>query len=173
MKGLLGLIVIGAIVFGGYYLSHKAPTTAPVEGSATTTPTTTDESAFNGSFSDLAKRSGSWKCTIDTSTTQSVSSGVAYVSNGKVRGDFTTSVANYGPIESHMIADGDTAYTWSSMMPQGIKMKIATTSTATAGSGATSGQGMNANTSYAYHCEAWTADPTIFIPPTTIVFKAL
>lgn len=170
-------IVVGLVVVlgGGYYLMSAKTAQAP-EGSGTQTVETTPavESAqagkFTGSLTDLATRGGSWKCTVDASTAQSVSAGVTYVSGGKVRGDYTTNVEGYGKAESHMIADGEYVYTWSSMMPQGVKTKMVAQG---AGGTATSGQGADANQSYSYDCQPWTADASLLVPPANVTFMTV
>lgn len=170
---LVGLVVGGVVVVGGgYYLMGAKTAQAPEEAGAQTAETTSVvESAqagkFTGSVADLAMRGGSWKCTVDASTAQSISAGVTYVSDGKVRGDFTTNVQGYGSVESHLIVDGDTVYTWSSAMPQGMKTKMVAQG---AGGAATSGQGADANQAYAYDCQPWTADVSLFVPPATVTF---
>jgi len=169
---LIGILVAGALVVGGgYYVTHQATTESDGAQPQTQESGTPPQAGkYSGSFAELAARGGSWKCTVDTSTAQSISSGVTYVSAGKVRGDFTTSVQGYGNVETHMISDGVHAYTWSSMMPQGIETSV---SASGAAGGATSGQGVNANTSYSYDCEPWSADMTLFAVPTNITFKMM
>jgi hypothetical protein len=172
----IGLVVAVVVGLGGeYYLMHQDAVSKPETGdqkSASTTALadTTQAGKFKGSFTELAARGGSWKCTVDTSTAQSISSGVTYVSAGKVRGDFTTSVQGYGSVESHVMADGQDVYTWSSMMPQGLKVKMTAQ-----GSGGTvaSGQGADANQAYSYDCQPWVADATLFTLPASVTFKTI
>lgn len=166
-------VVVGMVVVlgGGYYLMNQnsTPTDMSAIGAQEETGETAQAGTVKGSFASLATRGGSWKCTVDTSTAQSVSSGVTYVSGGKVRADFTTSVQGYGAVESHMIADGEDVYTWSSMMPQGIKSKMTMQGT---GGAETSGQGMNANMEYSYDCQPWSADSAMFAVPADITFRS-
>ncbi|MDO8514239.1 MAG: hypothetical protein Q7S50_01715 [bacterium] len=162
---LIGLVV-GAVVVvgGGYYLLSG--------GSAPATDTTGAQAGkFKGSLAEMAARGGSWKCTVDSSTGQSVSSGVTYASGGKVRADFKTSVSGYGAVESHMMADGQYVYTWSSVMPQGIKTKMTAGATAGGSAGTASGQSADADQSYSYDCQPWTADASLFVLPASVTFK--
>lgn len=171
MKILIGLIAAAALAVGGFfafnsyiYQEKQADTLEP-RGADASEPGKTE-----GSLQDLAKRSGDWKCTVDASTAQSVSSGVTYISGGKIRADFTTSVQGYGNVDSHMLADGTHVYSWSSMMPQGIK----TAQTAAGQGGAeTSGSGMDANQSYSYDCQPWTPEPSVFAVPAEVTFRTL
>ncbi|MDO8522456.1 MAG: hypothetical protein Q7S08_04190 [bacterium] len=174
-------LVVGAVVVigGGYYLMTNSGGSASDSKAAqeqeqnvaeSTEATLAQAGKFNGSLSELAARGGSWKCTVDASTAQSVSSGVTYASGGKVRSDFSTKVQGYGNVESHVIADGQDVYTWSSVMPQGIKTKMAQQ---TDGGTATSGQGVNTNQPYSYDCQPWTADASVFVTPSSVVFKTI
>jgi hypothetical protein len=177
---LIGIVALLVAAGGGYYaFSHHSSVSLPTSGIATSTDTNAQPSQsaqdaapgkFTGSYAALAARSGSWKCTVDSAAMQTKTSGVAYVSSGKLHADFTTSVPSYGSMESHVIADGTDVYTWSSIMPQGIKTKMVQGQGS--GSGATSGQGSDANQSYSYDCQPWTADASLFVPPSTVTFKA-
>lgn len=168
---IIGIVVAIVVVGGAYYVTQGGVSeTASQTGEDTQAGETAQAGAFTGSVSELAARGGSWKCTVDASTAQSISSGVTYVSGGKVRGDFTTNVQGYGSVESHMIADGTDVYTWSSAMPQGIKTKMMATGQ---GGTATSGRGVDANTAYSYDCQPWVADATLLIPPANITFTAV
>lgn len=168
---IVGLVVV---VGGGYAVyMHQPAKTAPVETEATSTATT-ESGTYTGTFFDLAKRGGTYTCTIDSKTNteggKTTTSGVVHISGMNVRGDFTSTVQGMGNIESHMIADGTSVYTWNSMIPQGFKMKMTVSEDH---SGAMSGQGSNANQSYTYDCQPGTADASVFVPPATIKFTAI
>lgn len=171
MKILIGVAAVAVVAVGGFFVlnnfiyQEKQADTLEPRGADASEPGKT-----SGSIQDLAKRSGDWKCTVDASTAQSASSGVTYVSGGKIRADFTTAVEGYGNVDSHLVADGTDVYTWSSMMPQGIK-----TAQAAEGQGGTqtSGGGMDANQSYSYDCQPWSADASLFAPPADVTFRTL
>jgi hypothetical protein len=171
---IIGVVAAVVIVGGGFYLLNRpagVPATFGQEQAlATTTETVVEQGKFTGSLAELSARGGSWKCSVDSTTAQAVSSGATYVSGGKVRADFTTSVPSYGAVETHLIADGVDVYTWSSMMPQGIKSKMTAQGS---GTGPTSGQDVNTDTKYSYDCQPWTADATLFVVPANITFRAM
>jgi hypothetical protein len=171
----IGVVVaVVVVLIGGYYLMNgSSVVTAPstnTQGEVTSTEEATAEKGVKASFIGLAKRSGSWKCTVDVTQSTSISSGVTYVANGKVRGDFTTNVQGYGDVETHVLSDGQYAYTWSSVMPQGIKTDI-TGPTTSGAYGST--DGVTAQDAYVYDCEPWTADASLFVAPGNIDFRAL
>jgi hypothetical protein len=171
---IIGVVAAVVVLGGGYYVLNRpavAPVTLGQEQPATTTSeTVAAPGKFSGSLAELATRGGSWKCSVDSTTAQAVSTGVTYASGGKVRADFTTSVPSYGSVETHLIADGVDVYTWSPMMPQGIKTKMTAQGS---GTGPTSGQGVNTDTEYSYDCQPWTADATLFVVPTNVTFRAM
>lgn len=173
-NAVIGIVVAVVVVGGGYYVLSR-PAGAPVtldqeQALATTTETSTASGRFTGSLVELVARGGSWKCSVDSTTAQAVSSGVTYVSGGKVRADFTTNVPSYGSVETHLVADGTDVYTWSSMMPQGIKTKMTAQGS---GAGPTSGQGVSADTKYSYDCQPWTGDAALFVVPANVTFRAM
>jgi hypothetical protein len=170
---IIGLVV-GAVVAvgGGYFLMTQRSASSSPNAAVIEEGSGAQAGMYRGSLTDLAARGGSWKCTVDaqadTGAGQAASSGTTYVSGDKVRADFTTTVQGYGSVDSHLIVAGGYSYSWSSMMPQGIKTQV----TATAGGGAaTSGQGADAHQSYAYDCQPWTADASLFAVPTDITFR--
>lgn len=174
-KIIVGLLATVVVVGGGYYYMQNSGG-ASSDDSMEADSAKMEGGAFAGSFSDLSKRGGNWKCTIDaeanTGAGSVVSSGIVYVGGNKVRADYTSNVPSVGSVETHMIADGTDVYSWSSMMPSGFKMKQTEGEMGT-GSGATSGQGVDANQSYAYDCDPWTGDQSVFTPPTNISFTTI
>lgn len=167
---IVGVVSVVIIAGGTYYFMSNKPqgdSPQPQSGSLASGEAA-QPGTFTGSFADLASRTGSWKCTVDAATAQSVSSGVTYVADGKVRADFTSNVQGYGSIQSHMIADGGYAYTWSSMMPQGMKVRMA--AAPGAGNTTSSGQGADVNQSYQYDCQPWSGDASVFVLPANVTF---
>ncbi len=169
---IAGVVVIGG---GAYYVMKSDSQASPVGGADNETMSAQDDRAFSGSIMALSERGGEWKCTVDTTSQtgggQAVASGVVYVSGNKVRADFDVNVAGIGAMEAYMIADGAYVYSWSSMVPQGVK--VAQAQAESSQSTATSGQGMDANTSYSYDCEPASADASLFVPPSNVTFMTL
>jgi hypothetical protein len=129
----------------------------------------TASGSFTGSMKDLSARGGDWKCTIasQASSDGQPVSGTIYVSGPRLRADMSTTAPGAGAVDSHLIVDGTDAYTWSSLMPQGIK-----TTTASADEGSEEGlSGTDAR--YTYQCEPARADAALFAPPAGITFRTL
>jgi len=171
----IGIVVgLAVLLGGGYYLMNPGTASAPeavgVQGTNTgTSGETAQAGEVKTSLDVLAKRSGSWKCTVDVSQVPSISSGVAYIANGKVRSDFTTKVPGYGDVETHLLVLGDDFYTWSSLMTQGTKINIAgKTYTPDKKPGEVS-----AWDNYTFDCQPWVEDASLLAPPANITFKSL
>lgn len=173
-KVIVGLLLVIGAGAAAYLLLGKG-TEAPSETASSGAVEEVSAGPTTGSLVDLARRSGSWKCTVDTTALTgagaAISSGVVHVLNGSVRADFTTTVPGMGPMESHMITDGAYTYTWTSMMPRGFKMKVDTTQAAPeSNTAAPSGEGMDARQSYSYECEKASPDTALFTPPSSVSF---
>lgn len=171
---LIGIVGGGVLVIAGTYYALSIRGTSVQQAAQTQTSTITENSEaqpekFNGSLTQLASRTGSWKCTIDTAVAPASVSGTTYVAHGKVRGDFIATIKGYGDISTHMLFDDEYVYTWSSAMPQGMKMKMNLSSA----TGTTSAQMMSTNQAYAYGCSPWTSDDALFVLPANIVFKLI
>ena len=169
-KALIVGAVVVVVVGGGiwYATSHHAP--APVVTSATTTTqsetgTTASESG-TGTIASLWGMTGNLTCDV-SSNTGTPFSGKVYVSGGKVRADVNATIASMGnkQVESHMIHADGFVYSWTNLIPQGIKVPDAQATT-----GSNQSQGVSAATAITYSCLPWVADPTVFVVPTSVSF---
>lgn len=154
---IVAIVVIGA---GGYYLSTMPAPEAPApEGAAQTEGST-------GTFADILALGGSSTCTVSVEVTESPAEGTAYISGDEVRVDFTARPANMGSVEitAHMIQTGGYVYSWTDLLPQGVKVK------AESAAGAAESQGISANASVRYSCAPWIADASKFVPPSNVTF---
>ncbi len=173
---LFGKVLIGLMLATAAVLVIKgsnksgAVITADTAGqeSGSTTPVAINDSKFSGSMAELASRGGNHKCTFDQTTEVSHSTGTVLISGAKLRGDFVSEVkAVTGmKVESHMISDGQFIYTWSSMMPQGMKFAV---SANVVGSSTTSGTVAFGQT-LDYDCQSWIVDESVFTLPDGITF---
>lgn len=169
-KTIISIIVALVVVGGGvWYMTSHHQLTMPA-GEATTTG---ENQEGSGTLADLMMRSGSYKCTVEMKPTadnqNAQSSGTVYIGNGKMRGDFNTVVAAMGnkTVESHMISSDGYVYTWSNLMPQGMKMQVATND------GAATQGGLDASAAVDYHCAPWMVQDSQFVLPTNVTFTAV
>jgi hypothetical protein len=125
--------------------------------------TSKEESASSGLFADLMARTGSWKCHAKATHEQGASEGEVFINNGTIRGDFVATMAGRSVNTSFISRDGY-MYTWSDMLPQGMKVKIESAG------GTSGGQGIDPTTPVEYSCEGWAVDESKFEAPSDIEF---
>ena len=138
---------------------------------STTGATTTDEVAgvFKGNMFNLVARGGDWKCTWETEQDGVNLEGTVYVSRGK----FKSSVEMTGVgmnATAHAIGDGEFVYSWSSLLPTGLKFPMEEGSGAVAVSG-TNAQEAQFTGEYNYDCNPWKADSGTFALPSGVTFS--
>ena len=127
------------------------------------------------SFGQFVKQGGSYKCTVNqyiSGDYNNMTQGTTYVSDGMVRGDYSSKVENLTVDSTVIVRDGYT-YSWTSMAPSmGFKVKVVegegNTSTATSGT-----YNWNADQIGDYDCDPWTVDMSKFTIPTNITFQEI
>lgn len=196
---IIPLVIIAAVVIVGggvYYVkthtNTEVKTESTAQGDAMKSDTNSAEQTVDangnvmikGSFAELAKSGKDYECTF-TATHESIKTeGHVFVSGENVHGEFKTSIPNYGPMTAHMIADANFVYTWSSVMPQGIKVSKTKDMNAnvqtggqvntSTGSIKTNGsQNFDYNGMYDYNCKPWSKDASVFVPPSNVTFRVL
>lgn len=172
-KVLIGLMLTTAAVLlikGDGNTDDVIVSESSTEETVETTPT--DDTAFSGSMKDLIARGGDYECTFVQTNDMSDSTGTVFISGTRMRGDFKTTVKAVSDmkVESHMISDGVFMYTWSSMMPTGMKIAIAESATAETSSAT---QSFDYNQKLDYDCKPWTSDSAKFTLPTDITFTEI
>lgn len=154
-------VIVGVVVVGGgaWYLSLQQPPAMVQEE-------TTLSSAGTTTFASFVAQGGSRSCDIVVNNEAAPAQGVVYVSGADVRADFTTQPITAGgmSITAHMIQTGGYVYSWTDIMPQGVKVAVAN------GQGAASANGFDINAEVSYDCSAWTPDASKFEVPSTITF---
>ncbi len=157
------IIIIGIIVF----MTSKDSETMPagqegnVSGSASSFTTKGEKSSLKA----LLARAGSHKCTFTDTAEGTETSGTVYLSDGKLRGDFS-SMSEGKTVMSHVLADGSGAtQVWMDDFPQGFKMNMNEMEAQAAESGA-----VDFNKELDYSCETWTVDANAFTAPAGMTF---
>jgi len=120
------------------------------------------------SLKNLLTRSGSHMCTFDETTANSQNSGTVYISNGRMRGDFT-SVISGKTVQSHMIAMQNESYVWTDETKQGFKMML----DQSAQGQAQQNQSVDINAELNYNCTSWSEDSNKFNLPSDIKFTSM
>jgi hypothetical protein len=188
----IAAVIIGLVAVSGagyvYVSSESFGTSEEVavesevkaEGEVRNTEDDTKDISTKGSLKTLLGLVGAQKCTVSQVSDISKSSGVFYLSDGKGRGDFESTVLS-GPgagvtMKTSMIMDAETIYTWDEGTKQGMKMSMVELSGAAgADASVSSSAGANAaadqfNQSYDYDCEKWVPSAGVFTPPSGVKF---
>lgn len=170
MKILIGVIVAAVVLIGGYVVfsqqdtgerEHRDGEHIEEDGAMM------EEGSFSGSLFDLGARGGTYRCTFSHSSEVGTSNGTVYISGERIRGDFE-SVAQGFAIESHMLALSGTIYSWSPLAPTGVKLPR--NDVEGEGGAAMSGDYADLQQAYAYDCEAWSVDESVFEIPSSVTF---
>lgn len=139
-KSIIAILLVGAVGAGAYYATNfmkDDATLASEEQSLKETVQPTDEKEMKAdtevsgkiltekemSFTDLVKKGGSYECTVKQVVMGVTTEGKVYIKGGDISAKFSTSVQGKN-IETSMVAKDGYSYTWSSMMPGGMKAKI-------------------------------------------------
>ncbi|MCX6704265.1 MAG: hypothetical protein NTZ07_02355 [Candidatus Woesebacteria bacterium] len=153
---IAGVLIL--LLIGGFFMMKKGPKTVVAPEA------TQEQAASPSSLKDLISKGIAQSCTFSNEG----STGTVYVSGGKVRGDFDTTVD--GKVtKSHMIVDANTSYIWSDGQASGIKMTFDASATPSA-EGATSPGGFDASANMNYKCGVWVTDSSMFTLPTGVKF---
>ncbi|OGG58491.1 hypothetical protein A2765_02040 [Candidatus Kaiserbacteria bacterium RIFCSPHIGHO2_01_FULL_56_24] len=167
LYALVGLVVIsvGAWLVLGQKGGAVETISPGVEASDLSSSGTME---FNGSLQQLMARSGSWQCEYAADVGGTSVKGTTYISGGKIRSDILTTIPQLGRnVDMHMILLGNTAYTWNSMSPQGMKI---TMNNGQANAGAGEQAWAQFNQQYGYMCKSWATDESKFTLPSGITF---
>ncbi|HEX2792138.1 MAG TPA: hypothetical protein VHO23_00225 [Candidatus Paceibacterota bacterium] len=165
---ILVLIAIAIVAALAWYFVLAAPTDSQPDAGESPASAA---GPFTGTLTELADRGGEYRCTLTSETNGVATDGVVYVAGERVRGDFTSTVPQFGEIESHMLADGTMVHTWSSMTDTGFSMPQ--TEAEATDEVAVSGQSIDVNQSYSYDCAPWATDERMFALPDGITFRTI
>lgn len=159
----LALAALVLIAGGAYVYTQR---TAPEEAM------TNDDAMMDASGSmtvqELIAKGQDLSCTFsfDGGGTADTT-GTVYVSNGKVRGDYTT-VASGQTFVSHVIVRDNAANIWMDGSQDGFTSTLSGQVTTGGNSAAP-----DINSKLDYDCAPWTPDETKFALPVTVTFKAV
>jgi hypothetical protein len=156
--GILLLIVgVGAYFFMSSRLGSTTPTTQQTA--------TSGESSAQKSLRDLIALGESQECLFSTSEE---SSGTIYITSGKMRGDFSSTVEGETTI-SHMLVEDKTSYVW--IEGQDMGYKFTHDESADTQNGTATQQNVDLDQKADYTCKPWVVDSSMFTLPQNIEFK--
>jgi hypothetical protein len=163
-KKVIGVVIVVVVLVGGYMLMKRTP--APGSDAMKHDGMMMDGSPHSGamSASEILKSGKDQKCTFTRKDANVESTGTVYFSKGKMHGEFDVAAQGQS-FKASMTSDGTDVYTWSSMMPQGVKTAVR--------SGAENdpnNQSYDLDDMMDYDCTSWKADQAVFELPKDIKF---
>ena len=192
-KGIstIGVIAIVAVlaIGGGVYVATQsdsaeepaAESQADADAAATEDSEAASEADGDADMSGTASlralltRDESARCEVTVSDGETTVDGVLFTADGgeRFRWDFTANQAGQ-TVESHVVRNGNTQYTWSEQMNQGMKMTFDPAMLAEDSSVRADDQGdVDYSQDAEYDCAAWSVDDSQFEPPADITFRSL
>lgn len=164
---ILAIVVIGGA--GVYFMAGNSTTPAMPENEGESMHSddvmNKDEmTSFTGKLQDLLARTGSYRCSVSQEVNGAHTDGIVYVADGKLRGDFESSVQGI-TIESHMIVKDSNIYAWTPISPNGFKIPQAEATKPADETTPSSQNYADFQQEYTYECAAWTIDETLFTLP--------
>lgn len=168
---VIALVLLVGIGGAGYMLMQQ---NASQQSGIVTSPSTSQENVpatSQKTLKDLLASGVAQKCTYSDKMDEVDVQGTSYMMNGKMRGDIDTTV-NGKTIMMHMILDGKTMYNWMEDAKTGLMMTVDTDKTEAqiSGTAKVSQAPVDINKVIDYKCEPWSADSSMFTPPTAVKF---
>ncbi len=170
MKLIVGAVVACVIAIGLFMSMRSEERVSevlsepndPVGGRVAGTPRS------SGTLASLFDMDGSYRCSVSSTNPQGIANGTVHVQDGNVHGEFNTS-SDGEPMRAYLIKNGETIYTWSSVMAMGIQVAAETVDPAD-GIPAAGSQLLDSGASVDYSCEPAVVDSSMFTPPADIEF---
>lgn len=159
---IIGIVIILGLI---WYVATKKPT--PTDDTNNVSSSSQDAGGQR-SLVELLALGTAQKCTFNQSVDGSNNEGRFYLSNGKMRGDFS-SMANGQTMTAHMISDGQDMYTWLDGLNMGFKMSMDSTQAPVPGAAANGS--VDVNQKLDYDCVPWTAEAAQFTLPAGVQFN--
>ena len=180
---LIGAVVVLVLVAG--YLAYTSKLSlAPgeetletahneeTENPTSSVPKTNTVVKSTNTFKSIFQQPGSHKCNFEQVSQDSRTSGVVYVADGKMRGEFRT-VTAYKTTVSLMVYNGGTLYSWTEGMGTGTKGPLNSVSELpfVIPEDLTSGKVLGTNASgVGWVCYDWVKNNTLLAPPSYVNF---
>ncbi len=178
---LVALVLLLVLGYAVYAKTQKAPAveqdTIMMEDDTSSMDSDKGSSNMSGSIFDLIKSGDNLVCTFNTTTETGEVDGTTYISNNKMRGDFVIRDGSLN-MTSSTISDGEWLYSWSSAIPQGMKIKLdqfadedstnPDSPVSNENPDQTPLDGLKQD--YEYDCDSWSVDASKFEVPSDITF---
>lgn len=160
LAGIVGVIVLLLLIVAAMNMNKDETAVGENENETAVQGTQTQQQ----SLKEIMAANKPVKCEFSSVEADGSSvKGTSYVANGKVRGDFSTTV-NGTTMNGHTLIDNNVMYTWVEGQKEGFKLAINTTGTSS------SNQAVDLDAKADYDCSSWNPDSASFTLPTNITF---
>lgn len=164
------ITLAAAVVIGGgiWWFTSGNDDSASQSGQETT------DLSQAASINELLAQNKNLTCTFsDTDEQGNANSGTVYLAGGRMSGDFSLRAPGEDTINSHLINDGQSQYSWQEGENDGVKISLEQI-TANQPSEDTPSEESSSNVSqdedYNFECQEWSVDESRFSPPGDINF---
>jgi hypothetical protein len=123
------------------------------------------------SFSDFIEQDGSYKCQISQDISGSKTSGMVYINNGQIKGEFASSYQGT-EIKTNFLQKEGFSYSWNSMTNTGFKVPVPK-EVETSQQVKSDTNSFNPDSIGDYSCTDWVLDKSQFDLPTNIKFTEI
>jgi len=139
----------------------------------TVAPIVNADGTIKGNYSveSIRLTGKNYQCVFTKSDDASKITGTLQITQNELRGDFDLTL-NDKNFASHLIETGDTAYTWTSLEPIGLKSPIIKSITQNS-SPADQAELVGTQDKMDFTCSPWNVDTKVFEIPTGITFSVL
>lgn len=168
---IVGIVVAAIIILGAggvFLLNKNKPSTSPTSTTSASSKTNHENSMASNTIQDLLSGGKSQKCSFDTKTSSGENKGTVYVSSDKAYATFNLTTSGK-TTTSYFIRSGDTFYMWGGSLPTGIKITMSLADM-TKNTSQYASSGFNPTAKVDYSCSEWSADQSLFTPPTNVKF---
>ncbi|MDO8552654.1 MAG: hypothetical protein Q7S01_03965 [bacterium] len=178
-----GIIIALILVWGIWYFTK--PNNAPIETQNQTATSGTNETntaapatATSGgtvgtnTFRSIFTQTGSHQCSYEQVTSDGKASSVIYIADGKMRGEFRTTIGA-ASAANLMVYSGGILYTWKEGSTTGKKSSIKSLADLPQAipTDLTSGAGFGTSLdNVSWDCHVWSKDPSILAVPSYVKF---
>lgn len=163
-------VIVLLLIGGGIFMMNRSRSASITPQSAQSQQSAQNTTAAEQttSLKDLMTASGNQRCTF--TDTETGNNGTMYIGGGKMRGDFTSQIDNR-TTTSHMISEGENAFVWMDDQKSGYKVSMQSMEGLNAKTNTNAPQAVDVNKQMNYRCSPWSADTSMFVPPTNIQFQ--
>jgi hypothetical protein len=170
-KKIIAVAIVLVLLLGVFFATKNKSSESTSGAEKTEQKASSGETMMSGSMFDLMKTGNTTKCTYSTVSDKTKMMGTTYVSGKNMRSDTEITLEGGKTMESHMISDGTWVYSWTSALPQGMKMNISELEKpATAAPSSTNTTVKNFQDKFDFKCTKWNADSSKFVVPTDVTF---